>query len=152
MIINYQFIEAKGLLIKRYFDEFNLEQHVLSMTEIISQPSWNNVERVLTDARELDPRGVYKNIDAIVSFRKEVIKKEYLDVFIVDSPLLTVATFLMQEKLNKLNFDFRYCSTVYQAEKLLEISETDFDLTEHLNSLSKNKLGKLKFIKPIINL
>ncbi len=134
MIIKYEIFPKEGLLIQRYMEDFSLGHYKKYMEKLMKDPAWTLVEKVLTDARAINAKGALNNLDELVRFRKEVVKKNYLNVFLIDDPVSTATSYLYQFEL-KGSFNYEYCSTIEQARKLLGIKESNEVFEERLEQL-----------------
>lgn len=135
MKIHYQIFKAQRLMVQKYLGSFSFDHYKKFMLELINKPEWNYVEKVLTDAREVDPTNAFENLDALVKFREEVIKRNYLNVFLIDTPLSTITTHLYQEQLQEKDYDYKYCSTIDYALDTLELGISADDMEDIIMNL-----------------
>ena len=64
-----------------------------------------------------------------------MIKKKYLNVFLVDNLSSTVTALLYQENLTNKEYDYKYCSTIEYAIDILQLNESEKELAFALDNL-----------------
>jgi len=135
MKIEFQFFPDMQLLIQRYLGDFSFDHYPAYMYEMMKDPHWEKVERVLTDIREVNPKEAIANLSKLIKFRDEVVGKKYLNVFLVSAPLATATVHLYQDPLAKKDYDYQYCSTLEYALELLELESTKSEMEPLLENL-----------------
>ncbi len=120
---NYTILKDLSLLVQKFTGVFTYDEYTEYSKKILSDPDWEFVTKVLTDLRGTNLDEFYKKIDTIVNYRKETIRKKFLNVFIVDSPMSTVVALLYKDKFNDENYKYEYCSTIDHALILFELED-----------------------------
>lgn len=134
MKIQYQFLSEHNLLIEKYIGNFTLAHYFAYYKKILSLPEWKNIHRLLVDLRYANLDIAFENIEKLIDFRKKVIKKEYLGVFLVDKPFSTAATHLYQETLTHEKYEYAYCTTLKKAIAILQLDNLGKKIEFHLNN------------------
>lgn len=124
-------------MIQRYLDDFSYDHYISYMEILLKMPSWEKVNKVLTDARFVNPDEALTNMQKLVKYREEVIKRNYLNVFLVTEPLATAITHLYQGALARKDFNYQYCSTIQMAGEYLATGIKEKDLNKMLNNLTE---------------
>jgi len=136
MKINYQTFNDNSLLVVRFEGKFCIDrykQHVLYMKET---PEWNSIEKNLVDLRPIvDFKLEIEDIQTIVDIGNNFIKKNILSVQLVDKPMLTVLTHLIQKEFSEYNLKSDYCTTISKAIELLNINFEEIELSKMLDNL-----------------
>jgi len=119
--IEYKIIENQQILIQKFIGVFCMDAYKASAMEVIKKPEWKFVNKILIDLREAEVGSVMSHLSELIDFRKNVLKKNYHSVSIVNKPKHTVAVHLYKESLSEYNY--HYCSTVKKALSLLGMSD-----------------------------
>ena len=138
MEIQYQIFKEKHLLILKFVGDFSIEHYTTVMQHIINEPEWKYVKKALTDLREANLDPALANIDKLIKFRDEIIRKKYSNVLLVDMPASTAIAHIYQDKLLKKEYNYKYCSTIKYALDFLELNENINEMESILNNL-KNR-------------
>ena len=136
MKILYRFIEEENLLIQQYTGNFSLEHYIDYVKIIIKTKEWNFVKKILSDFRKIDFEKAFNSLQKLEKIRRKSIKKEFYNVFLVDSPKTTVFAHLYQNN-QAVEYKYNYCSTIDYAHKLLELNMTKNELELILNNLNR---------------
>ncbi|MBN1599384.1 MAG: hypothetical protein JW894_13910 [Bacteroidales bacterium] len=131
MKIKYQIFKDKNLLVLKYLGNYSVDHFRKFALQLIQEPEWKYVEKVLADYRETNPEAAVDKLEEIAKIRREIIRKDVLVVFLVDKPSSTVPIHLYVEDLPDNN---KYCSTLSRAIELLKIKES----VNHLEDILKN--------------
>ena len=134
MLIKYRIIKEPGLLVQHYSGTFSLDYYTDFVHKMLQNPDWKTTNKVLTDLRDLDPTGLQKYISVIARIRKDIVKKDFVNVFIIDKPKTTVFSHLYQKNLLKL-YSYQYCSTVNHAIRILGLTGYEKQIEQTLNEL-----------------
>ncbi len=135
MKIQYQLISEKEMLVQKYIGNFSFEHYSAYMDQLMKKADWKCVKKVLTDLREANLKLAYENLDKLTEFRDKVVKKKYINVFLVDKPSSTVTVHLYQDSLINKEYNYKYCSTIESALSLLQLSESKKELEFMLNNM-----------------
>ncbi|SDW10197.1 hypothetical protein SAMN05444411_10173 [Lutibacter oricola] len=135
MIINYQTFTEKNLLIIRYEGDFCIDKYKAQVLDIVAKPEWNSIHKILVDLRSVEVEFELEDIQTLVDIKKNIIKKEHLSVQLVDKPMITALSHLLQTEFSNYDLTTEYCSTVNKAIELLDINFNVKDLTNTLENL-----------------
>ena len=135
MEVEYKIVKEYNLLIQKYTGVFSYEHYFEYVKRVKENPDWDYVEKIITDLRNIDLNIFYENIDYLVKFRNENIKKNYYNVFIVDSPMSTAIIHLYKEKLNSRRYQYEYCSTLEFALAKLDLKDKKEEIKGIMESL-----------------
>ncbi len=135
MEIQYQILKEKHLLIQKYIGVFSIDHYSKYVYKVLDLPDWEYVKKVLTDARDVDLKNAFLNLDALSIIRKEIIKRRFLNVFIVDEPVSTATAHIYKKKLSKKDYEYEYCSTLEYALEALGIKGCESEIESVLNNL-----------------
>ena len=135
MEIQYQIIKEKHLLVQKYVGDFSIEHYATYINILIKEPEWKYVKKILTDLREANLDLALVDLDKLIKIRDKIIRKKYLNVFLVDQPVSTAITHIYQDSLVKKEYDYKYCSTIKYALGLLELNENINEMERILKNL-----------------
>ena len=135
MEVDYKIIKDYGLLVQRYKGFFDFDEFVSYSRKVMEDPEWEHVDKVITDIRDADITQFYEKMDTLLKYRKDVIRKSFINVFIVNNPLSTVTAFLYKDRLSNYSYRYEYCSTVEYALELLDLEDKFEEINAVLNSL-----------------
>lgn len=135
MEVDYKIIKDYGLLVQRYKGVFNFDEFVSYSKKVMADPEWEYVDKIITDIRGADVTQFYEKMDNLLKYRKEVIRKSFVNVLIVNNPLSTVTAFLYKDRLSNYSYRYEYCSTVEYALELLKLEDKFEEISAVLNSL-----------------
>ncbi len=135
MNIKFQIIPEDNVLIHKLIGNFDIEYVTRYSKFIVQDPNWNKVEKMLTDIRELNTQKVINNLDIMNEIRRDIYRKEYMNVFLVDTPISTAVSHIYQNTLKTENFRYKYCSTLEHTLKTLDLDYSESYAEELLNSL-----------------
>jgi hypothetical protein len=94
------------------------------------------VNKVLTDLREVNLTSNLVDFEKLASIRKKLPLAHYINIHLVEPPALTVISELYKQKsLGDEQLKLEYCSTLSHASKLLQVSLTTFELNTYLDNL-----------------
>lgn len=135
MKIRYRYIEDNNLLVLKLEGDFSISDYYNFGKKIVKMEFWPFVKGILSDVRNIHPSDVNEHFDAILTFRKEIFTRNYLNVFLVNTPDVTASAHLYQEALRKGNFDYQYCSTMKQALIYLNAGYSESEMENMINNL-----------------
>jgi len=136
MEIFWKIIPEKKLLIQKFCGEFCVDYYRETAKIVVSHQHWASVEKVITDVRELNPDKAYSNMEALMEIRRNIYKRNYKNVFLVQTPKVTAITHLYQKSLAK-DYDYRYYSTLKNAIIYLNLDYIEEELELDLQNLMK---------------
>ena len=134
MTINYKIIKDKNLLIQQYVGVFSIKDYVSYVYKVKKHPEAKDIERILTDMREVSANNTVKKMDWLIKFRSKVIKKSYRNAFIVENPEATATVHLYQNEGSNKKLPYQYCATLSCALEFLELKEDKKEIVKILNS------------------
>ena len=132
MTIKYQIFIEEELIVVRYIGDFSVAEYMTFVKEIIDTNEWKAVSKGLTDLREANLKVAYKNMSQIVKFRKIFENKTFSHVYLVDNPTSTAITNMY---INTIKTNYRYCSTLKFAVKLLGLKKTETEVEKILSNM-----------------
>lgn len=132
MKIDYKILPELNLLIQKYSHDFSIDTYTDYMYKIMEMPEWQNITKVLTDVRDIDPTEALRNVKFLRRFREEIIKRNYLNVFIVNTPSATATAHIYQEDLVKKDYGYKYFSSLETALEELEVKDHYKEIEEIL--------------------
>ncbi len=137
MNIKYQIFPAEKLLILKFTGDFNIEFYTQFSKSLTQITQWNEVEKVITDVRDLNLnyKNISININIVSDIRRNILKKDYTNVFVVNTPLITATSHLYQSILKQENFKYEYHSTLKETIKTLELDFDEDLLEQHISNL-----------------
>jgi hypothetical protein len=139
MKINYQTFNDNKLLVVRFEGKFSIDRYKQHVFYLKETPEWKSIEKNLVDLRSVvDFKLELEDIQTIVDIGDNLIKKNILSVQLVDKPILTVFTHLIQEGFSKYNLKSDYCYTLDRAIELLKLNKTTKELELIINNLEYN--------------
>jgi len=134
MDVKFRIVKDWNLLIQKYTGVFSYDPYFEHIKRVTNDPDWKYVDKIITDLRNIDLEMFYKNMDYLIKYRNENIKKNYYNIFIVDAPLSTAIMHLYKKKLNSLRYKYEYCSTLEFALAELKME----DKKEKIKSILEN--------------
>lgn len=135
MLIRYQIIEDENLLIQKFSGKWDIDCYEAYIDMSLEELNLEPVKKIMTDLREIDISFLVKDIKRLIQLRQKIAIKDFVNVYIVDDPASTVMAHLYQDALRKEGYNYHYCSTVFQAVRLLGLVYTDFQTEEILRNL-----------------
>jgi hypothetical protein len=135
MIVKYQIFKEKHLLVARYEGNFCLKRYKEHVLKVVDAPDWDLVNKILIDLRLLEVQFKIDDIKTLVDIKKNIIKKEHISVQLVDKPMITALSHLLQEEFKNLDLTTEYCSTIKKAIELININFKENELIEILDNL-----------------
>ncbi len=141
MNIKYQVFPDDNFIIIKPLGDFNIEHYGEYSRHIVQNPHWNRIDKMLTDIRGLNTQKVPNYLDLMAEIRRDVYKRDYINVFLVDSPISTAITHIYQSNLKALNFKYKYCSTIKETLRTLDLNYTE----EYALGLIKNLKNSFAF-------
>jgi hypothetical protein len=135
MKIYYEFFENKSLLIQKFIGVWSIEQYERYMDMASNIPEIICLQKILTDFRDIIINSEVSDIDNLIRIRNKIQNNNYINIHLVCDPISTVTAYLYQEKLNQKGHLYKYCSTISQAIKLLEIDVTEIILESKIKNL-----------------
>lgn len=135
MKIRYLYIEDSNLLVLKVEGDFSMSGYYSFGEKLVKMEFWPSVKGILSDLRNARSSDVNEHLDTILKLRKEIFSRNYLNVFLVNTPDVTASTHLYQEALRKRNYDCQYCSTVKQALIYLNTKYSEYEIEDIINSL-----------------
>ncbi len=140
MNISFQIFEEQNLLIQRFAGEWSTKKYELYVDYSIKDAKLQQVSKILTDMRDLVLPTNLTAIDEIAQIRIKVPIKRYLNIHLVTHPTLTALTHIYhQESLPNEGIEYKYCSTLDFAIKLLKLDLPEGEIENRLRNLS-NKM------------
>ncbi|TLX73054.1 hypothetical protein E9993_16470 [Labilibacter sediminis] len=137
MEIRYQYFEEHHLLVQKLTGKFCIDDYARYAEVLVAKDFWPLVKCVLTDVTEIDPADITNHFNRIAEIREKVFKRHYLNVFLVDKPLVTASAHLYQQVLKKDSFAYQYCSTLEQALAYLELDFLEDQMQNVIDCLSQ---------------
>ncbi|MFD1292896.1 hypothetical protein ACFQ5N_03515 [Lutibacter holmesii] len=135
MIIKYQVFEENQLLVLRYEGVWCFETYKQQVLAFVQTPEWKSINKFLVDLRYVEYVFNNEDIALLLDVKKNIIQKNHVSVQLVDKPMITALTHLMQEEFGILDITTEYCCTVERAIELLDISFNENQLTNALDNL-----------------
>lgn len=114
MRVNYRIISKHGLLVQKFSDDFCMRTYECYLQSLLADPHWSAIKAVLTDMRGVETNFLYENLEELVRIRKEVIKKKFTSVILIDQPVFTASTMLYKNLLTESG----YYNDIYSTEDL----------------------------------
>lgn len=135
----FQVFEKENLIIQKLVGEWDIEQYDDYIEMSIKTMNLNNVTKVLTDLREAKMDKALKDIEAVIVVRKKLPIKNFTNVHLVTTPILTVIAELYKQNLQSNNQKaIEYCSTIEYAIGILQLQLTSEEIETRIKNL-KNK-------------
>ena len=135
MIIKYQTFVEKQLLVVRYEGAFCIDRYKQHVLKIIETPEWNSIYKILVDLRLVEIDFKIEDVAILVDIKKNVIKKEHISVQLVDKPMITALSHLMQAEFKNFDLTTEYCSTIEKAIELLNVNYREKEVIKLLDNL-----------------
>ena len=135
MKIKYQIISAEKLLLLKFSGEWSLNDYKNSLDKFIHIEDLDTVNKVLSDFRSITTKSAVNQIKELAEIRQKIIKKKYVHVRIVNSPLTTGLAHLYHEELNVRGYLDNYCSTIERAINLLNLNMEAEEIDDLLHNL-----------------
>ena len=135
MIIKYQTFVNKHLLVIKFEGEFCIDRYKEHVLEIVQKPEWDSINKILLDLRLVEVNFDIEDVNTLVEIKRNVIKKEHLSVQLVDKPIITALTHLIQSEFINLNLTTEYCCTIEKAIELLNVDFKEEEVTKILDNL-----------------
>lgn len=136
----YRFFENDTLLIQKFVGEWSTSDYEKYVNFSAKLENVKHLKKILTDLTDVTLKHMKYNelileIGNLIKIRDKITNTEYLNVFRVSAPNLTVVTQLYQSIQVKKGLNYEFCSTFEQAIKLLDITYTESQLENLINSL-----------------
>ncbi len=136
----YRFFENDTLLIQKFVGEWSTPDYEKYINFSAKLENVKHLKKILTDLTDVTLKHMKYNelileIGNLIKIRDKITNTEYLNVFRVSAPNLTVVTQLYQSIQVKKGLNYEFCSTFEQAIKLLDITYTESQLENLINSL-----------------
>lgn len=136
----YRFFENDTLLIQKFVGEWSTPDYEKYINFSAKPENVKHLKKILTDLTDVTLKHMKYNelileIGNLIKIRDKITNTEYLNVFRVSAPNLTVVTQLYQSIQVKKGLNYEFCSTFEQAIKLLDITYTESQLENLINSL-----------------
>ncbi len=141
MKIKYQIFPEQRFIIIKPLGDFNIDHYTEYSNHIVKDPHWNNIDKMLTDIRDLNTEKIHHYLDKMAEIRRDVYKRDYINVFIVDTPISTAISHLYQNFLTPFNFRYKYCSTIKETMKSLNLNFTEEYTEELIKNLSNSYIS-----------
>lgn len=135
MLIRYQIFANENLLVQKFAGKWDIDHYEAYVNMSLEKLDLKSVKKIMTDLREIDVSFLVKDIKRLIQIRKKIAIKDFLNIYIVDDPASTVMAHLYQDALQEEGYRYQYCSTVFQAVRLLALSYTGFQAEEILKNL-----------------
>ncbi len=142
MIIKYQIFPLDRLLIIKASGDFDIEYYTQFAKLLVLETDWQHVEKVITDIRGLDVdyKKIPVNISIVSQIRRGILKNDYLNVFVVNTPMATAIAHIYQDILKQDDFKYEYHSTIKETIKTLDLSLKEEFLDQCLSNLQNTFL------------
>ena len=131
---DYKILKEHKLLVQKYAGVFCFDELYEYIKNVMKDPDWNDVEKIITDLRNIDLKVFYDNMNNFLKFRDSNVMRSYYNVFLVDKPLPTAVVHLYKEQLNSEKYKYEYCSTVDYALSFLELSDKKAEIESILDN------------------
>lgn len=135
MKVNYRIFKEKSLMVQKYYGDWSNHDFEAAIIKFTNDPDWKHVEKIITDLRDAGPENAMVNIDTIVDIRNKYIKKEFLNVLLVDKPLPTALVHLFIKELEQKS-NYTYCSSIDHVKEKLDLKESIEEIEFFLNNIS----------------
>lgn len=140
MKILHQYFDDGRFLIQKFSGEWSFERYeqYVTMGSIIFEVK--NTRKILTDLREVSyplQKGMLnQDLNRILSIRNLLPERNFLNVHLVTSPILTIISDLYQAKYaTDSQSKYKYCSTIGLARQYLNVPYTESELEEMILTL-----------------
>ncbi len=138
MEIQFQIFKDKNLLIQKYKGSFSIENYKAQVVNMVNNPDWKYIDKVLVDLRNINVKNVLQHIEELAEIKENIIKKKHVTVHLVDEPSTTVFSHLYKEELKEKNYNINYCSTIEKAIELLNSNTSKKELEEMISNLNSS--------------
>ncbi len=135
MEIKFQIIPEQNLIVHKLTGDFDMDCYTQYSETIVQCPEWNKVDKMLSDIRGLNTINAPNCIDFMAKIRREVYKREYINILLVDTPLTTAHSHIYKTCIQTDKFRYKYCSTLKHALTILDIEMTEKQAEEYLLNL-----------------
>lgn len=135
MKIKFQIIPKKNLIVHKLTGDFDIDCYTQYSKTLVQCPEWNTVDKMLSDIRGLNTNNVPKSLDLMAKLRREVYKRDYLNVLLVDTPISTAHSHIYKNFLQSDKFRYKYCSTLQHALATLDLDVSEKQAEEQLLNL-----------------
>ena len=137
----YRFFENDTLLIQKFVGEWSTSNYEKYVNFSAKPENVKHLKKILTDLTDVTLKHMKYNelileIGNLINIRDKISNTEYMNVFRVSAPNLTVVTQLYQSIQVKKGLNYEFCSTLEQASKLLDLNYTESQLESLIHSLN----------------
>ena len=135
MISKHQIFTQKQLLVVRYEGVFCIDTYKKHVLYLVQTPEWAYIDKIFVDLRFVEISFNVDDIATFVDIKKNVIKKYHTSVQLVDKPMITALSHLVQTEFSNLDLSAEYCSTFGKAIELLNVDFKEDEVAELLDNL-----------------
>ena len=135
MISKHQIFTQKQLLVVRYEGVFCIDTYKQHVLYLVQAPEWAYIDKIFVDLRFVEISFNVDDIATFVDIKKNVIKKYHTSVQLVDKPMITALSHLVQSEFSNLDLSAEYCSTFGKAIELLNVDFKEDEVAELLDNL-----------------
>lgn len=135
MISKHQIFTQKQLLVVRYEGVFCIDTYKQHVLYLVQTPEWAYIDKIFVDLRFVEISFNVDDIATFVDIKKNVIKKYHTSVQLVDKPMITALSHLVQSEFSNLDLSAEYCSTFGKAIELLNVDFKEDEVAELLDNL-----------------
>ncbi len=137
MTIRHQFFPENKLFVQKYSGDWSVDDYAGFVYQQFEEKKIEGLVKVFTDLRSVTNLvEAFKSLTKLQEIRKTFLSENFLNVQLVDKPSSTAIIHLYQEGLSENN-KYYYCSTVIQALKILQLSESisEIEMEDRLMNL-----------------
>lgn len=128
MLIRYQIFDNENLLVQKISEKWDIDHYEAYIDMSLEKLNLQSVQKIMTDLREINVSFLVKDIQRLIRIREKIAIRDFVNVYIVDDPASTVMAHLYQDQLRKEGYNYQYCSTVFQALRLLALPYTENEM------------------------
>lgn len=135
MIVKFQQFDKEKLLIQKYSGKWSIEDFKAYIDMNLSIIEWKNVEKVLTDFRDLEDEKIIDSLDELVKIREHKLPKETKNITLANKPIATAFLTLYSHEQQKREHNYEVCSTIEYAISSLNLGLNSTELENMISDL-----------------
>jgi hypothetical protein len=138
MDIRYQIFDDDKLLVQKISGNWDIGHYEAYIDMSMDRLNLQSIQKIMTDLREINVSFLFDDIKRLIQIRQKIAIQDFVNVYIVDEPASTAMAHLYQTQLQKKGYTYHYCSTVFQALRLLALPYTENEMQKKIQNLKQS--------------